>query len=280
MDSAVLNQLVELAQAFNNIGLRPLIVGGLGSYLLFHDKSKAVRATSDIDLMIPCSQAREEAKRKAIAEVITGQLEYVVRADGKHFRFTGKPNRQLDILAPPVAGVTMEGSRVKLVRSKFHGRLTPEACFIEEDMRSVDLAGLAAGLPAGSPLLVNVPSPTNMLVLKLFAFGDRDSDARRSEARAQAHAYDVYLIAALAERDDFLEGRRFLDHHADEEVVQKARAIIEANFQTLDQSGWKYVFASGLLSQSHTMTERRQILDKSRRRLLRWFTEPSVSDTE
>ena len=280
MDSAVLNHLMELAQAFNKIGLRPLICGGLGTYLLFHDRSAAVRATSDIDLMIPCSQALEEARRRAIAEMITGELRYVVRTDGKHFRFTKEPDGQLDILAPPVAGVTTEGGRVKLVRSKFHGHLTPEACFIEEDMRSVDLAGLAAGLPAGSPLLVNVPSPTNMLILKLFAFGDRDSDARRSEARAQAHAYDVHLIAALAERDDFLEGRRFLDHHADEEVVQKAQAIVEANFQTLDQSGWQHVFASGLLSQGHTMTERRQILDRSRRRLLRWFAEPSVGDTD
>jgi hypothetical protein len=272
MDSAVLDQLVELAQAFNKIGLRPLIVGGLGSYLLFHDRSKAVRATSDIDLMIPHSQACEAAKRRAIAEVITGELQYVAREGGKHFRFTGKPNKQLDVLAD----IATQGERVKLVRSKLHGRLTPEACFIEEDMRSVDLTGLIPALPAASPLMVNVPSPTNMLILKLFAFDDRDSDAHRSRERAQAHAYDIYLIAELAQRDDYLEGRRFLDRHAQEEIVRKAQAIVQGKFQALDQSGWQLVLASDLLSSGRSITERRQALDSSRRRLVRWFGGPNL----
>ena len=119
--------------------------------------------------------------------------------------------------------------------------------------------------------MVDVPSPTNMLILKLFAFGDRDSDARRDEARAQAHAYDIYLITALAEREDFLEGRRFLDYHGGEEVVLKAKTIVETRFSALDQSGWRCVLGSNLLARDHSASERRQMLDGARRRLLRWF---------
>jgi len=271
MDNAVIDQLVELARAFNERGLRPLIVGGLASYLLFGQKSQAVRATSDIDLMVPRSQACEEAKRQAIAEMVTGRLQYVVRDNGRHFRFTKPPNYQLDILAPPVADVVTEGGRVKLVRSQLHGRLTPEARYIEEGMRTIDLTGMAPELHGVSPVEVDVPSPTNMLILKLFAFSDRDSDVRRNEARAQAHAYDIYLTAALAEREDFLEGRRFLDYHAGEEVVLEAKTIVETRFSTLDQSGWRHVLGSNLLARDHSASERRRMLDGARRRLLRWF---------
>lgn len=271
MDNRVLNHLVELAQAFNGVGLRPLICGGLGTYLLFHDRSPAVRVTSDIDLMIPRSQATEEAKRRAIAEVITGQLRYVVRDEAKHFRFVREPDAQLDILAPPIEGIATQGDRVKLVRTKLHGRLTPEACFIEEDLRSVNLTALVSTLPLTPALLVNVPSPTNLLILKLFAFEDRNSHLRRNEERAQAHAYDIYLIAELAQRDDYLEGRRFLGRHARDEIVRRARTIMDTKFQSLEQPGWRHVVASSLFSLGRSMADRRQVLDTARRRLLRWF---------
>jgi hypothetical protein len=220
VDSAVLDQLVELTRAFRAIGLRPVIGGGLGLYLLFHDRSDIVRATNDIDLMIPPSQVIEETRRRVLAEVITGQLQYVVREDGKHFRFGKEPTRQLDILAPPIEGVPVEGGRVKLVRSILHGRLTPEACFIEEDLRTVDLAGLSPSVTERVALTVDVPSPTNMLLLKLFAFDDRDTDARRDTARAQAHAYDIYLVTALAQRSDYVKGRRFVGRHDAADIVQ------------------------------------------------------------
>ncbi len=274
MDDRVLNHLVELTQAFNGVGLRPLICGGLGTYLLFHDRSPAVRATSDIDLVIPRSQAVEETRRQAIAEIITGELCYIVRDEAKHFRFAKEPDAQLDILAPPVEGITPQGDRVKLVKSKLHGRLTPEACFIEEDMRSVDLSVLVPAQPLAPGLWVNVPSPTNLLILKLFAFDDRDSEARRNAERAQAHAYDIYLIAELADREDYLEGRQFLDRHAHDEVIRKARAIVETKFQTPGQSGWQHILRSSLFGSGRSAADGQESLDLARRRLLRWFAEP------
>jgi hypothetical protein len=165
MDSAVFQQLLELTQGFNKIGLKPVICGGLGLYLLFRDRPKDpedIRTTTDIDLMIPSSQACNEVERNAIAELITEELQYVVREDGRHFRFIREQTHQLDILTPPTDGVVTEGGRVKLVRTKLHGRLTPEACFIGEDLRKVELAGPTFNPPQPSAV-VNVPSPTNML---------------------------------------------------------------------------------------------------------------------
>jgi hypothetical protein len=267
VDNAVLDQLAELAQAFDTIGLKPVVCGGLGIYLQFRGQSDAVRATSDIDLMIPCSQALEETKRNAIAELISGNLQYAVREDGKCFRFNKAPHQQLDILAPPMAvpGIVTEGGRVKLVRSRLHGHLTPEACFIEEGLRVIDLAVSSPGLS------VIVPSPVNMLILKLFAFDDRDSVTRRVEPRAQAHAYDLYIIVSLSQRPDYLEGREFLSRHGDSNIVQKARSIVATKFATNDQSGWRHVLMSSAFYPGEPMNRKQERVDDARRRLLRWF---------
>jgi len=250
--------------------LKPLICGGLGIYLLFRDRSEDIRATTDIDLMISCSQALDEAKRSAIAELIVDELKYNPREDGKHFRFVKEPIQQLDVLAPPIAGIVTEGGRVKFVRTKLHGHITPEACFVEEDLRTVDLAGLASD-PPQTPVLANVPSPTNMLIIKLFAFDDRDAEPRRDETRAQAHAYDIYIIATLALPEDYQEGRRFLHRHATSDVVQRARTIAATKFGTIEQSGWGHVLASAAFYRDQPIAARREHLDVARRRLSRWF---------
>jgi len=271
MDNDVLDQLRRLAEAFNRIGLTPVICGGLGIYLLFRDQTQDVRATHDISLMITDSQAKERAMRERIAETITGELEYVVWEDGKHFRFTRGSAQQLDILAPPMEAVAMEGGRVKLVRAKLHGRLTPEACFIEEDLRTIVLTPPASDVPRTGGPVVHVPSPTNMLILKLFAFDDRDSAARRDEDRAAAHAYDIWLIASLARPSDHMQSREFLRRHGTSDVVEKACAIIASKFSTLDQSGWRHVLASKAFYSDRPIAERREHLDRARRVLLRWF---------
>lgn len=273
MNIALLNQLREITEAFHRLGLRPVICGGLGLYLLFRDRAQIVRATQDIDLMITPSQAGEQATREAIARTIIDELHYVTCKEARCFRFTKEPARQLDILTPPTDVVATEGGRVKLVRTKLHGRLTPEACFIEEDLRTIVLVPAASEPSQTGNLLVSVPSPTNMLILKLFAFDDRDSRLRRNEERAQAHAYDIYLITTLAQLNDYREGRDFLSRHGASDVVRKAREVIAAKFLSLEQSGWKHVLTSATFYPDRPLGERRELLDLARRRLLRWFEE-------
>jgi hypothetical protein len=56
MDKRLIEQLAELAESFNRIGLRPVICGGLGIYLCFHEAegqaSRMIRTATDIDLML------------------------------------------------------------------------------------------------------------------------------------------------------------------------------------------------------------------------------------
>jgi hypothetical protein len=211
MDKRLIEQLTELAESFNRIGLKPVICGGLGIFLCFHKAQgqarQMIRATIDIDLMLTRTQVLEQARRRAIADMITDGLGYIVREGCEYYQFTKEPDQDLDILSPPVEGLEVDNFRVKIVKSKLHGHITPEACFIEEGLRTISLRELLLDSEEASSFEVQVLSPTNLLLLKLFAFNDRDESQRQNSERAQAHAWDVYVIIMLTDRDDYLEGQ-------------------------------------------------------------------------
>lgn len=79
MENKIIEQLVDLAEACRKKDIKPIICGGLGIYLSYCRKTDEIqqmlRATQDIDLMFSRQDLIEEAKRKAMAEMITGELE-------------------------------------------------------------------------------------------------------------------------------------------------------------------------------------------------------------
>lgn len=216
--------------------------------------------------MLTRQMVLEESRRNAIAEIITEELEYVVREGSEHFRFIKPPNRQLDILSQPMDEFKADKTRVKLVKSKLHGHLTKEARFIDEDLRTIVLSADKTG---GS-IEVHVPSPTNLLILKLFAFDDRDRD--NETERAQAHAYDIYITVTLANRDDYLEGQKFLARHTDAEEIRRVISIIRDKFHSIDQLGWQRVLETSSFYPELNVQQRRGELELARNRLVRWFT--------
>jgi hypothetical protein len=273
MDKRLIEQLAELAAPFNRIGLKPVICGGLGIYLCFH-KAQArdmIRVTNDIDLMLTESQVLEQARCRAIAEIITGELRYVVREGREHLHFMKDDDMYLDILAPPIKGFKRDDIRIKLVSSKLHGRVTEEACFIEDDLRTVSLDELLLENETRYGLEVQVPSPTNFLLLKLFAFNDRDEGERHNPERAQAHASDVYRIIVLTSRADYIEGQRFLSRHKDSDIIQKAQSIVRNKFHAIGQTGWRWILESSGFCPDLNRREKETKLDEARRRLIRWF---------
>jgi ribosome modulation factor len=266
MDDAVLGQLAELAKPFNRIDIKPVICGGLGVYLCFCKSEGAarsmIRTTNDIDLMIIKEQVAEMSRREAIAEIITGELEYAVRKDDRHFRFIKAPDRQLDILSPPMENFQIKEHRVKFVKSKLHGRLTVEACFIDEDLRTIALST--------DGVEVQVPSPTNLLILKLCAFDDRDK--KDETERAQAHAFDIYITVMLADTDDYKEGQRFLARHNDWPVIKRITSIVNNKFNSVDQPGWQRVLEANNFYPNMSVEQKRDELERAKNRLVRWFT--------
>ena len=158
--------------------------------------------------------------------------------------------------------------RVKLVKSKLHGRLTTEAIYIDEDLRTVNLSPDKDS----DKIEVQVPSPTNLLILKLCAFDDRDRDDETE--RAQAHAYDIYIIVTLANRDDYLEGQRFLKRHGDWPVIQRIKSIVDNKFDFVDKPGWQRVIEAKNFYPNLNATQKRDELERAKNRLVRWFTLP------
>ncbi|MBN2594628.1 MAG: nucleotidyl transferase AbiEii/AbiGii toxin family protein [Sedimentisphaerales bacterium] len=275
MDKRLIEQLAELAESFNRIGLKPVICGGLGIYLCFHKTEgqarQMIRVTTDIDLMLTNTQVSKEAERRAIAETITDGLGYVVREGCEYYQFIKEPNQDLDILSPPVEGLEVENFRVKIVKSKLHGHITPEACFIEEGLRTISLRELMPDSVESSSLEVQVPSPTNLLLLKLFAFNDRDEGPRQDLERAQAHVWDVYVTIMLTNREDYLEGQQFISRHEDSDIIQTARSIVSNKFSAIEQAGWHRVLESSDFYPSLNRRDKEVMLDEARRRLIRWF---------
>jgi len=255
--------------------VRPVVCGGLGVYLCFSktegNPQELIRATHDIDLMLTQRQILDQSQRLAIAEIITEKLDYIVVSDAKHFQFAKSDGQPLDILAPPIAGIETDGFRVKLVKSRLHGHLTEEALFIEEGLRSIPLSKFLPSTEPGSDLEVDVPSPTNQLIMKLFAFNDRNEGDRRDMERAQAQAWDIYIVVMLADRNDYKEGRAFLDKHHDSEIVKTARSIVGNSFQAIGQEGWQRVLEASAFYPNLSRTERESMLEKAARRLAQWF---------
>lgn len=273
MDDIILHQLVELAGAFHEIGIKPIICGGLGIYLGFYGRQSEapLRTTNDIDLLLSKNQLLEETRRDAIAETITNKLKYIVCKSGRHFQFQ-KGNQHLDILTQPVEGIDVEGFRAILVRSKLHGHLTPEAVFIEENLKAVSLSHISPKSKMAKGLEVMIPSLTNQLILKLFAFDDRYEGLRKNNAQAQSHAFDIYIIMAMANLNDYKEGQKFLSRHNDSRIIQRAQSIVNNKFSSVEQPGWVYVLEAAIFCPDQNIQQKRSRLDAAKRRLVRWFT--------
>lgn len=272
MDENIFKQLLELTFLFKQIGIKPLICGGLGIYLRFcNQKSELpLRTTNDIDLMLTKTQLLERNNRDFIAQVITVKLAYIVCEEGKYFQFQ-KGAQRLDILSQPVEGLDVKDFRAVLVKSKLHGHITPEAAFIEEDLKTIPLSRIIPGEKTAEGLEVFVPSLTNHLILKLFAFDDRNKGTRKDESQAQVHAYDIYMITALADLDDYREGRRFLSRHNDSNIIQKAKSIVVSGFSSIEQPGWRHVIGAAGFFPGDSVQKKRERLDKVKNRLVRWF---------
>ena len=274
MGDEVFEQLAELARPLNKIGVKPLICGGLGVYLSFHKQQnearKMLRATRDIDLMFTQLDVSDEVKRNAIANIIIVELDYEVRRGCEYFRFQKGNNQQLDILTPPIDGVTIKGGRSRLVKSKLHGRIAPEACFIEEGVRTVSSVEILPGA-LNDNFEVLVPSPTNLLILKLFAFDDRHE--KEDIEPAQTHALDIYLVVAmLTQRKDYLEGQKFLVQHKDSEIIQRAQSIVGSKFSSVDKAGWQLVLEASSFFPDLNLQQKKGRLDEANRHLVRWFS--------
>ncbi|MCF7956980.1 MAG: nucleotidyl transferase AbiEii/AbiGii toxin family protein [Phycisphaerae bacterium] len=275
MDNTIFNQLSELAQACRRIDVKPIICGGLGIYLSFCKKDneiqQMIRATQDIDLMLSKQDLLEESKRKAIDEIITHELEYIVQPEKKYHGFKKGLTQELDILVPPIEELPRNNYRLKIVKSSLHGHITAEAEFIDEDLRTVRLSDILEDCLENKEAVLYVPSPTNLMTMKLFAFNDRNQGDRKTPDRAMAHAWDMYITVMLTDINDLKEGQVFLSRHGDSRIIQKTKSIIGNYFSQYEKAGWQTVLSSSNFYPALRLVEKEEKLKQSAARLIRWF---------
>ena len=104
----------------------------------------------------------------------------------------------------------------------------------------------------------------------MCAFDDRD---KKGEAeRAQTHAFDVYITVTLANRDDYLEGQKFLVRHSDSQEIKRVMSIVKDKFDSVDQPGWQRVLEASYFYPNMSVKQKRDELEQAKNRLVRWFT--------
>jgi hypothetical protein len=116
-----------------------------------------------------------------------------------------------------------------------------------------------------------VPSPTNLLILKLFAFDDRSEGQRQDAMRAQAHAWDIFITIMLTNRNDYLEGQGFLSRHSDSNIIRLTQSIVRDKFYAVHQAGWQHILKASDFYPNLSRQEKESKLDTAGRRLARWF---------
>lgn len=271
LDEIIWQQLAKLAESFDELGLTPVVCGGVAIYLhLAHNsiaqRERLIRITTDVDLILTPSQVLEQSRLNAIAEIIT--LNYFVDENAAHFQFWNNLGQRLDILAPPILDFPTKNERVYLVKGKLHGHLVEEASFVEEDMKLITLSDFFSGK---GNLKIAIPSLSNMLILKLSAFIERYVGKRKKIKLAQKHAWDIYAIATCLELADYHQGQKLLSRHADSEIIQKSQQIVRDYFSDPAQGGWREVMDTDYFKSFTTRQEKEDKLSPARNRLVRLF---------
>jgi hypothetical protein len=249
--------LLDLLYEIKDTEIRLIIGGGYGIYLkddyvrrmgiktLFQEKPKP-RSTNDMDLFLRPELLIHSDKLKPLAVAIS-KLGYIVIPGAENYQFV-KPGPQgdeagsikIDILTGPEnkfdgTSVITDTRRAKPKPSVgIHAHLVNEAPTLEDGLLLISLSGnLSSGKPWEGE--ISLPHPYTYLMMKLFAFRDRQGDTNKDYGRY--HALDLYTILANTTESEWEEAKQFRDGFRGEAKVSEARKIVSEYFSGTDRFG-------------------------------------------
>ena len=243
MTDLLKDSIRELAVRLQPFGIRLMIVGGYGLVLrvegiqhsgvrILGGRAPVSRSTEDIDCFLGAAIISDGMKTQQIRTVLD-DLGYV--AETEHFLFTRAIKTdhatltvRLDLMAAPIEGELAE--RVKIsgprIRPKaydgLHGRLTPEAVFIEDGTMEIDISADQSGL------IVNLPQAFPYLIMKLFAL--KDGPTSKDPAKARRHALDMFIIWTTMTEPEFIAAEALREKHKTHPLMADVRAITATLF--------------------------------------------------
>lgn len=234
----------------------PLIVGGgYGLFLkqlhleahreigtLFpRDGWPAARSTKDIDLILRAEIVTDSDSMKGIRSTLDA-LGFKVIETAKFTQFNRPTDRgdvKIDLLAAPLGAyadrVPKDRRRVKpRPRVDLHASKLEEALGVDRHAIAVPIEGrTTTGIERRTEILV--PQGFSYLLMKLYAFRDRQNDADKSHG--QHHALDAYRIVAMLTAEEYDDVRRLAKEFAGHDMVNEARRIVAENFAAPDGVG-------------------------------------------
>ena len=228
----------------------PLMIGGgFGLYLnrmrLDHTHERTLfsqlplsRATNDLDLFLRADVLCDLESMKAVASALD-RLGYQAVPEAKymqwkkHFDLHGQDREiKVDLLVGPL-GRFRERLHVKGVRArpigplKLHAHTVEEAIHIDESPAVLTISGNRSN-GERAEAQVRVPLPFTYLMMKLFAFRDRQADEDKNLGRH--HALDLYTIVAMQVESEYQESLRLGNLYGGDGHVATAREIIRNDF--------------------------------------------------
>jgi hypothetical protein len=252
--------LLDFLFEINQKGImKPLIVGGgLGLFLkrqyvtekkirTLFDNPPFARSTEDIDLFVPLEVLCNLEQWKKIYEVLN-LLEYKP-VKGREYMQWEKSIQinnfqegrvKIDWLTGPYDEQSEKYLHIKEPRirpkgeSTFHAHLTEEALLIDDKKVDIPFVGKRTN-EAEYETIISVPHPFTYLLMKLFAYNDRQNDERKF--LGQHHAFDIFEIIGLLTENELSETIQLGKEYAENVTVQKARQITQNYFNGLFSRG-------------------------------------------
>jgi hypothetical protein len=245
------SSLLDLLRELDSSGIPLTIGGGFGLYLkrLHLERTgertlfsilPAIRSTNDIDLFLRAEVLSDLSRTRQVADAIR-RLGYTPVEEAKFLQWTrpitvaGTTQEvKIDILVGPL-GQYRDRLKVSAPRVRprgeieFHAHTVEEALHIEDQPIRIPVEGLASDgtLFRGT---VYVPEAFPYLMMKLHAFSDRKADANKDLGRH--HALDTYAIVGMMTEAEFERAKRLGVENREEPHVERARAIVGADFSS------------------------------------------------
>lgn len=223
------------------IGERTLVPGEFGP---------APRATQDIDFLLRTEIVADTTAIERLRAVLDG-LGYIPNAEGKYMQFI-KPlshgrNMKVDFLTGPIPESYRSSIHVKGIRARptasaksnkpavqLHAYVTDEALGLAEGLLSLEVSGTRTH---GSRFTATIylPNPFTYLLMKLFAFRDREKT--QDKLLAQHHALDIYRIVAMLTEQELAFVTDSSQRYQHDPMVQEAKQIIADGFASTEAVG-------------------------------------------
>lgn len=244
--------LLDLLRQLEGKDFPIILCGGFGLYLkqldlqargadyhplLPSEQWPRPRTTDDMDILIR-TEILVNAQRFKLLRGALDDLGYQPIPGAEYMQFVRRLDNgasvKIDLLTGPIAAELVDrldigDRRVRPAEESvgLHAHRTDEAIGFQDNMQEIGVEGdCTDSRPYRSS--VSILQAFTFLLMKLFAFRDRNADPNKDFARH--HAMDIYRVIAMLDYDEFNQTRSAVCEHWNSDAVREAQRIVNDGF--------------------------------------------------